>query len=76
MSLMRTSVRAAAAPDISIVTYPRRSNFETEALVKNLKLTVFDPCPFSIPFLDRSCCPAPPGKLFLISPNFDLLVVI
>jgi len=31
---------------------------------KKSDTTVFNPCPFFIAFLDRSCCPAPPGKLF------------
>ena len=31
---------------------------------KKSDTTVFNPCPFFIAFLDRSRCPAPPGKLF------------
>ncbi len=37
---------------------------------KKSDTTVFNPCPFFIEFLDRSRCPAPPGKFFFNFSNF------
>ena len=39
-------------------------------LVKNLTLTVLVQSYLFIAFLDRSCCPTPPGKLFFNFSNF------
>ncbi len=39
---------------------------------KKSDTTVFNPCPFFIAFLNRSRCPAPPGKLFFGFSNFWL----
>jgi len=54
--------------------YVRRADLTCWApiLVKNLTLIVLVQSYLFIAFLDRSCCPAPPGKLFFNFSNFWL----